>query len=132
MNNINNKSANRSIGELGEQLTCDYLESKGYCIFQRNFHSRYGELDIIATNPKYIAFVEVKTRKFNTAIQPCLSVNKSKRDKIMRTAYLFLKKYELKLQPRFDVCEVYLINNHLHHINYIENAFIQEGDYANF
>ncbi len=131
MNNINNKSR-KQVGNLGEQLACAYLESNGYNIFAQNYHSRYGELDIVATNPKYVAFVEVKTRKFNTAIRPCLSVNKSKRDKIMRTAYLFLKKYGLQLQPRFDICEVYLINNSLHHINYIENAFIQEGDYANF
>ena len=123
---------NKSIGKLGEEFVCKYLESKGYNIFTRNYYTKYGEIDIVATNPKFIAFVEVKTRKASTAFRPCLSVNKSKQNKIMRTAYLFLKEYNFALQPRFDVCEVYITDNKLHRLNYIPSAFIQEGDYASF
>ena len=121
-------------GVLGETYTCDYLITQGYEILSRNYTSKYGEIDIIAVNDKYIAFVEVKTRHQNPMVRPCLSVTKQKQIKIMRTAYLYLKENQIKLQPRFDISEVYLKtnSNRFHSINYIKNAFIQEVDYAGF
>lgn len=128
------KTEKRIIGDIGEEYTCDYLKSFGYKILSRNYNCRYGELDIVAINGKYIAFVEVKTRHLNPMIRPCLAVNKSKQIKIMRSAYLYLKEHKINLQPRFDISEVYLKtnSNKLYSINYIKNAFIQEADYASF
>ena len=40
-----------------------YFKNNGYEILERNFHSRWGEIDIIAKKEKCIVFVEVKTRK---------------------------------------------------------------------
>lgn len=128
------KTEKRKTGDIGEELTCEYLISKGYKILDRNFSCKYGELDIVAANNTHIAFVEVKTRHENPIIRPCLAVNKSKQIKIMKVAYLYLRKPKVNLQPRFDIAEVYLKSdtNELHHINYIKNAFMQEGDYAAF
>ncbi|MEE0858863.1 MAG: YraN family protein [Acutalibacteraceae bacterium] len=128
------KTEKRKTGDIGENFTCEYLLKLGYKILDRNYSCRYGELDIVAVNNTHIAFVEVKTRHENPMIRPCLAVDKRKQIKIMRVAYLYLKAKKLKLQPRFDIAEVYLKNNsdELHHINYIKNAFIQEGDYASF
>ncbi len=52
----------------------------------------------------------------------------------MKVAYLYLKQHNVRLQPRFDISEVYLKSNttNLYRINYIKGAFIQEGDYAAF
>ncbi|KAA0101329.1 YraN family protein [Mycolicibacterium sp. P1-18] len=53
------------IGALGEQLAVDYLTSHGMQVLTRNWRCRYGELDVIATDPTAgdaVVFVEVKTR----------------------------------------------------------------------
>ena len=53
----------KEIGNLGEDTACEYLKSHGYMILQRNYHSRYGEIDIIASKGDTVVFCEVKTRK---------------------------------------------------------------------
>ncbi len=52
------------IGALGEQLAVEHLESLGWRVLTRNWRCRYGELDVIATDPvaAAVVFVEVKTR----------------------------------------------------------------------
>lgn len=35
-------------GKIGEDRACAWLESNGFVILERNFHSRFGEIDIIA------------------------------------------------------------------------------------
>ena len=50
-------------GKFGEDVTVKYLENRGYEILDRNFHSRWGEIDIIAKINECLVFCEVKTRK---------------------------------------------------------------------
>lgn len=51
------------IGALGEQLAVDHLTSLGWRVLARNWRCRYGELDVIAAEPRgVVVFVEVKTR----------------------------------------------------------------------
>ena len=52
----------KTLGDWGEQVASTYLESQGYEILARNYHSRHGELDLIATKNKGLYFIEVKTR----------------------------------------------------------------------
>ena len=61
------KMKTTEIGRLGETAVCRQLEQQGYSIVRRNFCVRGGEIDIIAENGEYLAFVEVKTRKPNRA-----------------------------------------------------------------
>lgn len=114
-------------GKIGEKYVCEHLENKGYQIICTNYHSRYGEIDIISQDDKYIIFVEVKTRKnfsFSRAIE---SVNKSKRVKILKTAFTYLSEVITNKQPRFDVAEVLLNqDNKLVEIYYHENCFDAE------
>jgi Holliday junction resolvase-like predicted endonuclease len=49
-------------GKWGEELAASYLRHKGYQIVFHNFHSKYGELDIVAKKNNLLVFVEVKTR----------------------------------------------------------------------
>jgi putative endonuclease len=53
-----------AIGALGEDLAVEHLCSLGMCVLERNWRCRYGELDVIATDPgaRAVVFVEVKTR----------------------------------------------------------------------
>jgi putative endonuclease len=52
------------IGALGEDLAVEHLRSLGLEVLERNWRCRYGELDVIATDPGAgsVVFVEVKTR----------------------------------------------------------------------
>ncbi len=59
----------KELGNLGERLTCEYLEGKGYDILAKNYKVKFGEIDIIARKKSSffgksdttIHFVEVKT-----------------------------------------------------------------------
>jgi putative endonuclease len=51
------------LGRLGEQLAAEHLERLGYEIVERNFRTRWGELDIVARRDGTLAFCEVKTRR---------------------------------------------------------------------
>lgn len=124
----------KKIGILGEAIAADYLMHKGYAIIQKNYHTRYGEIDIIAENKEYIVFVEVKTRNETTTYSPSEAVNTSKQKRLLKSALLYLEAFPKTLQPRMDVIEVILARSSLSliDINHIENAFFEEGEYAAF
>lgn len=54
---------NKSVlGNLGEDITCEYLKKQGYHILARNYRKKYGEIDVISVAPnKALVFIEVKT-----------------------------------------------------------------------
>lgn len=108
---------------LGEQLTAEYLEEKGYEIVERNFKCRFGEIDVIAQNDRYLAFVEVKTRSADGLSHPFEAITPSKRAKVIKTAQYYLINHETNLQPRFDAAAVFTENGALVKIEYLENAF---------
>ena len=107
-------------GKFGEDMTVKFLEIKGYEILERNFHSRWGEVDIIAKEGECIIFCEVKTRKNISFGRPAEYVTKSKKEKIIKTAMVYLDGEEKEM--RFDVSEVFIKKDD-YKINYIENAF---------
>jgi putative endonuclease len=47
---------------VGESLACRHLEARGFAVLQRNFRTRYGELDVVAADARHLVFCEVKTR----------------------------------------------------------------------
>lgn len=53
---------NQTVGQFGETLAKEFLESRGYKIVDLNAKKSYKEIDIIATFGKILVFVEVKTR----------------------------------------------------------------------
>jgi len=57
---------NQRVGSWGEDIAANYLKNLGYEVLVRNYHTRFGELDIVAKHEEQIVFVEVKTRS-NTA-----------------------------------------------------------------
>jgi len=107
-------------GKIGEDTVAKYLENNGYGILERNFHSRWGEVDIIAAKDGCVVFVEVKTRKNAKYGTPAEFVTPQKIKKIIKTAVIYLENTDCEM--RFDVAEVYF-NNGECEINYIENAF---------
>ena len=112
-------------GIWGEIYTARYLRDKGCDILGSNFKCRFGEVDIIASQGKNMFIVEVKTRDESTSVRPMEAVDVNKRERLEKTAQVFIKASGLTdLQPRFDVAEVYLNKEYeLVSLNYIENAF---------
>lgn len=128
-------------GSRGEALAARFLEKKGYTLLEWNYHSRYGEIDMIAADGQYILFVEVKTRGQNSLGRPAEAVDQRKQKKLMRTAVDYLQKhpagcsadYPADLQPRFDVVEVILPGGSAEaEIHHIPNAFWLEDAYGLF
>jgi putative endonuclease len=113
-------------GAWGEALAAEYLRKKGYTILAANYHSRFGEIDLIAQNKTWLVFVEVKLRKNDSFAAASEYVDRRKQDKIRVTASIYLSSYPTKLQPRFDVIEVYAPQGHATlqpKIFHLEDAF---------
>ena len=94
-------------GAWGELQAAAYLQKKHYKIITANYRCRYGEIDLIAANRKYLVFVEVKLRKNDRFANAYEFVDRNKQERLRTTAELYLSQYPTKLQPRFDVIEVY-------------------------
>jgi putative endonuclease len=60
----------RSLGERGERIAAEHLVRAGYTIVATNFRTRFGELDIVAANERFLVFCEVKTRIAGTRRGP--------------------------------------------------------------
>ena len=118
--------ANDILGSWGESIAASYLQRKRYKILATNFRCRMGEIDIIAENRHYLVFVEVKLRKSDRFAQAREYVDSRKQDKLRITASVYLSQNPTKLQPRFDVIEIYApegtatVNPEIYHM---EDAF---------
>ena len=120
-------NSSKNIGNIGENIACKYiLKTQNRKIIERNYHSRYGEIDIISCDDKYINFIEVKTRKLSTLVGGIYSVDKNKQTKIIKTAEIYLMENNVDLQPKFDVVLITTYGGEKYNIEYIDNAFSLE------
>lgn len=110
-------------GKLWEIEAANYLRKKRYKLICANFSTRFGEIDLIVKNRKYICFVEVKQRDIGSIAPPKEFVTASKQQKIISSAKLYLSSNKTDLQPRFDVIEIYTKDNKMNSIKHLENAF---------
>jgi putative endonuclease len=116
------------LGREGEQLVRQALERRGVEILAANWHSPYGELDLIAATPTHVRFIEVKTRTSDRYMEAREAVDAAKQHKILLTAQCWLMEHpEEHRQPAFDVAEVY-IRGEEHTIRYYASAFEAEED----
>lgn len=120
-------------GNLGENAVCEYLEKQGYTIKARNYHKRCGEIDIVAEKTGHTAFVEVKTRKFNSMVTGIEAVDRKKQIKIIKTADLFIDEFGCEQNVTFDVAEVVITTEEtprILEIQYYKDAFDATGVYT--
>jgi len=110
----------KSIGDAAEFKAVGFLRSKKVKIIDTNFHSKLGELDIVAQEESTLCFIEVKYRKNSFFRQPYEAVSKSKQKKIIRTAEFYLQKHPAfsKHPCRFDIISIVKDD-----ITWIKNAF---------
>lgn len=105
---MNNGSHNSKIGKLGEDLATKFLADNGYKIIDRNFHTRYGEIDLIAQQGDEILFVEVKTRTSNKYGYPEQAVDNSKIKHLLLAIKIYFKINNLSSFWRLDIISIEL------------------------
>lgn len=98
----------KEFGEKGERLAAEFFTEQGYRVLTTNYHSPYGELDIVALKGDQLVFVEVKSRSRdkNSGFS---NVSASKQRKIIKAALGYLndnQQYDTCMM-RFDVIVVY-------------------------
>lgn len=76
-------------GKIGEDFAVSFLKKNNYQILARNFHSRFGELDVVAQELNTLVFVEIKTRWSKNFGNPEEAVNLRKLGRIERAAQYF-------------------------------------------
>lgn len=114
------------LGRWGEELVARELRRRGCVIEAAGWYCRMGELDLVASDGRYLRFVEVKLRKNAELYLAREAVDRRKQERLRAAAAFYLARTPTELQPRFDVAEVYApegMDTAEPKINYIEDAF---------
>ena len=97
----------KNTGDKGEAIACAYIKKKGYRIRNKNFRSRFGEVDIIADDSNTLCFIEVKSRSKNYHGRPEEFVDSRKQQKLIKTSKSYITTHDIKDIPmRFDIVAV--------------------------
>ncbi len=116
------------LGERGEALAWNFLRKRGYELLEKNFRTRFGEMDVIAKKDDSIVFIEVKTRRNERFGIPAEAVDWRKRQKLTRVAQAYLQAHGLENQAaRFDVLSVTWDGTTEPAFFLLEDAFQVEG-----
>ncbi|MBU4342643.1 MAG: YraN family protein [Candidatus Omnitrophica bacterium] len=111
-------------GELGEALAASYLKKQGYKIIEKNYRTRYGEIDIIGDDKGCISFVEVRSSNNTRFDSPEYSIDRTKQNKLAKMALSYIKRRHLEEDDcRFDVVCIEGVNSDSPKVRLIKNAF---------
>lgn len=100
----------RQRGDHVELFAENHLKKQGLTLIDKNFNSRFGEIDLIMLDKSALVFVEVRFRANTSYGSGAETVNFRKQQKIIKTAQLYLQANK-KMQQRdcrFDVVSVTL------------------------
>lgn len=121
------KATRTMVGRWGEEQAAVFLTEKGFCILERNWRAKSGEIDLIASDNETLVFIEVRTRRsgsrFGTAEE---SVDWRKQKQVREIASYYLHCTNRYGTPcRFDVVAITydISKNQLTTIRHIPNAF---------
>lgn len=104
----------RAKGNAAEERASEFLLDMGFLIIERNFYSRFGEIDIIAIKDEVLHLIEVKSGDdYESAVQ---NITKKKLSKVIKTGYVYMKKSKLDILFVYDA--IIVTPNK---ISYIEN-----------
>lgn len=86
----------KNLGKQGEDIAVKYLTENNYVIVERNFRSKFGELDIVAEKNHKIYFIEVKTRSNLDKGLPHEAITKHKIHQLYKAATYFLLQHDYR------------------------------------
>lgn len=98
----------RQKGHLYEDYAAQFLEAKGYRILERNYNTKFGEVDLIAIDDQTLVFVEVKYRSSDTYGKGYEFVTPQKLKRLERTIWHYIKAHACHLPHhyRLDVVSI--------------------------
>jgi putative endonuclease len=95
------------LGQWGEIVARQHLESRGYQVLESNWRIADGEIDLIAQDGDTVVFVEVKTRSDQRFGLPEESLTRVKQDRLIDLAWKYLQSREmLEVGWRIDVIAI--------------------------
>lgn len=125
-----NKQSNK--GKQAENIACEFLKKNGLKLIDKNFYSRFGEIDLIMQHENTLVFVEVRYRKNMDFGGAKASITASKQSKVRKTALYYMQtKKGRECNSRIDVVAITETTNKLTEtqdqneldIEWIQNAF---------
>lgn len=98
----------KKMGNWAEQLAFDWLSARGLQAQARNFHCRYGEIDLIMKDDTCLVFIEVKYRKNSTygSAEDSITSKKCQRLTASAETYLLTKGLSNNAEIRFDAIAI--------------------------
>jgi putative endonuclease len=101
------QSKRQQFGKESESAAVRHLKKNGYKILEQNYHTKIGEIDIIAKDKQTLVFVEVKARKSHFYGNPKWAVTFKKQRKISMVALYYMKATKQNnVKARFDVVSI--------------------------
>lgn len=92
----------KKLGAWGESFALDHLVKKGYELIEKNYHTRYGEIDLIMKKDGQLVAVEVKTRKSDAYGIAEYSITRKKYQAIKASMFIYFESYE-DLNPEWQL-----------------------------
>ncbi len=89
-------------GKLAEQRAWKFLRKESCQLVEKNWHCRYGEIDLIVKQKTILIFIEVRYRRNSQFGGALASINSAKIAKLKRSAEYYLQKTGWQGECRFD------------------------------
>ncbi len=113
---------NIQVGKIGEDIAVEYLENKGYKVIQRNYKTKYAEIDIIAEKDNILIFVEVRTKTDEQFGTPEDTLTKAKLARVRKNAIAYSAKIHWKDRCQIDaICIILNPDNTVYRLSHHEN-----------
>jgi len=116
-------SGSNDLGQLGEQLAKDYLNSLGYELLEERWRYNKAEIDLIYKDGAALVFIEVKTRSSAYFGQPEEFVNDKKKKLMTMAASAYMRKINHDWEIRFDIVSIMVLPNADNNIQHFKDAF---------
>jgi putative endonuclease len=110
-------------GREAEDLSAEYLSSKGFHILHRNWRYFHKEIDIVAEKDGQLVIVEVKSRFGTGRVTADELLTRGKQRFIVDAAEAYINKFKIELETRFDLV-VITFSGEGPAVEHIEDAFI--------
>lgn len=117
------KQQNFIKGRTGEAIAAEYLKKDGFEVIEHNWHTKFGEIDIVATKSNTLVFVEVKLKIGDKFGSPEEMITKTKIQQVLNNAEVYLLAHtEFKnYNKRIDGVCIVMEGEHISRITHYEN-----------
>jgi putative endonuclease len=120
-----------SFGRRSEEAAAEFLVGRGYRILERNFRTRLGEIDMVASDGDTLVFIEVKARRTVLFGGSHNAVDRRKMRRLSKLARQYLSYHRLHDRPcRFDLVLIEAPGGGPPVLELMKNAFEVEGDFS--